>query len=327
MNEKISFQQLSELLSRITGSSVATSELFIKEFFATIADNLAKGESVKIKNFGVFSPSGLPDKPVIFAPTEDLAGAINMPFACFEAVELNDDISIDRLNECDEEYQIDPTIDNIDVEEGFCAVTVSDEQIEETQNEVINPNTTSDDLATPDQGNEISDGSEVCTENESEVAPCENGEGNYKTLLWLWILISLAVGLIVGYLVGNIYPYNYNQTIVIVESEKIALLGDTIATDSVAKTIDTIAIPKIKTDTIGKTRFLTTMARQYYGEMAFWVYIYEENKEILNNPNQIKPGTIVNIPDAKKYGIDKNDSLCVERAKLKAIEIYAPYQK
>ena len=69
------------------------------------------------------------------------------------------------------------------------------------------------------------------------------------------------------------------------------------------------------------------MARQYYGEMSFWVYIYEENKDKLNNPNQIKPGTIVNIPDAKKYGIDKNDSLCVERAKLKAIEIYAPYQK
>lgn len=330
MNEKISFQQLSELLSGITGSSVAISELFIKEFFAAIADNLAKGESVKIKNFGAFSPSGLPDKPVIFAPTEELAEAINMPFACFEAVELNDDISDDVLNECDEEYQIAPTVDNVEVEKEFCAINVGSEQIDETQNEVINPNTTTEDLATPEQYNEINDEPEGRTENESEVDPCENGKDNRKTLLWLWILISLAVGLIVGYLVGNIYPYNYNQTIVIVESEKIALLGDTIATDSVAKTIetiDTIAIPPIKTDTIGKTRFLTTMARQYYGEMAFWVYIYEENKEILNNPNQIKPGTIVNIPDAKKYGIDKNDSLCVERAKLKAIEIYAPYQK
>ena len=341
MNEKISFQQLSKLLSSITGSSVAISELFIKEFFAAIADDLAKGESVKIKNFGVFSPAELPDKPIIFVPAEELADAINMPFACFEAVELNDGISDDALNECNNEHQNKPS--NTDVEQKNELSSTAEEfdiveTIEKGQNNTETPIT---EIAKIEQESasdlvdevvtKIDETQEACEPILSEVAFDEaDDEKERKSLLWLWICISLIIGLFIGYLIGNKYPYGSKKTNNIEMAKEIPLLSDTIATDSIVETtetVDSIIIPIIKTDTIGKTRFLTTMARQYYGEMSFWVYIYEENKDKLNNPNQIKPGTIVNIPDAKKYGIDKNDSLCVERAKLKAIEIYAPYQK
>ena len=64
------------------------------------------------------------------------------------------------------------------------------------------------------------------------------------------------------------------------------------------------------------------MARKYYGEMIFWVYIYEENRDRLSHPDRINPGTVVKIPDASKYGIDRNDPESTARARAKAIEIY-----
>jgi penicillin-binding protein 2 len=54
---------------------------------------------------------------------------------------------------------------------------------------------------------------------------------------------------------------------------------------------------------------------------------YEENKDKLGNPNVIKPGTTVVIPDIRKYLKSDTDSINIEHAKLKAVEIYAPYQK
>lgn len=338
MNEKISFQQLSELLSEITGSTIATSELFIKEFCSIISETLVNGESVKIKNIGTFSPSGLSDKPILFAPDDALADAINMPFACFEAVELNDDISDDTINGCNEEYQNESPNTDAEQENNFNATAEEQKQTETTEKRQINSDTTLTEIVNIEH-EAISDTiDEVVINTEGKQEECESilsddtsyeleDETRQKSLLWLWIFISLIIGLLFGYFIGNIYPYEYKETNNIEVAEEITLLSDSIATDSIDETTDTITTPIIITDTIGKTRFLTTMARKYYGEMLFWVYIYEENKEILGNPNRIKPGTIVIIPDVEKYGIDKNDSVCIENAKLKAIEIYAPYQK
>ena len=51
------------------------------------------------------------------------------------------------------------------------------------------------------------------------------------------------------------------------------------------------------------------MAREHYGVMEFWIYIFEEKKDILpSNPNRITPGTRVLIPQIDKYvkGTDLN---------------------
>lgn len=79
-------------------------------------------------------------------------------------------------------------------------------------------------------------------------------------------------------------------------------------------------------DTISKTRFLTTMARDHYGSYHLWPYIYEENKAILGHPDRIKPGTKVVIPPAEKYGINAKDKACIAKAKKLGVEIYAKYK-
>ena len=79
-------------------------------------------------------------------------------------------------------------------------------------------------------------------------------------------------------------------------------------------------------DTITKTRYLTTMAKQYYGNFHLWPYIYMENEAILGHPDRIKPGTKVVIPSLSKYGVDPNNPADIAKAKKKGVEIYSRYK-
>lgn len=85
--------------------------------------------------------------------------------------------------------------------------------------------------------------------------------------------------------------------------------------------------PKAITETVTATNYLASMARRHYGRFEFWVYIYEENSEKLSNPDLIEPNTIVVIPPAEKYGIDKNDPASVARAVAKSKEIYSRFKR
>lgn len=78
------------------------------------------------------------------------------------------------------------------------------------------------------------------------------------------------------------------------------------AVEPEAKTVETSRVA-IVTDTVKANRYLTTMARRHYGKKIFWVYIYEENKNIIDDPDHIAPNTVVVIPPAEKYGIKAGD--------------------
>lgn len=75
-------------------------------------------------------------------------------------------------------------------------------------------------------------------------------------------------------------------------------------------------------DTVSTTRYLTTMAKDHYGNYHFWPYIYKENSAILGHPNRITPGTKVVIPPLSKYGVDPNNPDDVKKAKKLGAEIY-----
>lgn len=91
---------------------------------------------------------------------------------------------------------------------------------------------------------------------------------------------------------------------------------------SLASRSDTLAYDKI-----GRDRFLTTMAKEYYGNPDFWSYIYEANSHRFGHPDRIKPGTSVIIPNLDRYGVDPKNPADVEKAKSLAREIYARYGK
>jgi nucleoid-associated protein YgaU len=71
----------------------------------------------------------------------------------------------------------------------------------------------------------------------------------------------------------------------------------------------------VKKRTIAKGERLTLIALQEYGNKDFWIYLYEENKAIIKNPEKIMAGMIIVIPPASKYSIDKNDPESIKKAK------------
>lgn len=79
-------------------------------------------------------------------------------------------------------------------------------------------------------------------------------------------------------------------------------------------------------DTVSTTRYLTTMAKEHYGNFNLWPIIYEENKAILGHPDRIKPGTKVVVPPLQKYNIDPNNPEDIQRIKEKGASIYARYK-
>lgn len=153
-------------------------------------------------------------------------------------------------------------------------------------------------------------------------------------------LLSLVAGLAIGYFANNRLNLSHIKNVNI-EAEGVNVISKTEAKEGKSATADSLAsvaaghsdsIPAdtvspgqgptavepeaktvetpraaIVTDTVKANRYLTTMARRHYGKKIFWVYIYEENKNIIDDPDHIAPNTVVVIPPAEKYGIKAGD--------------------
>lgn len=153
-------------------------------------------------------------------------------------------------------------------------------------------------------------------------------------------LLSLVAGLAIGFFANNRLNLSHIKNVNI-EAEGVNVISKTEAKEGKSATADSVAsvaaghsasIPAdtvspgqgptavepeaktvetpraaIVTDTVKANRYLTTMARRHYGKKIFWVYIYEENKNIIDDPDHIAPNTVVVIPPAEKYGIKAGD--------------------
>ncbi|MCL1938674.1 MAG: HU family DNA-binding protein [Candidatus Azobacteroides sp.] len=66
---------------------------------------------------------------------------------------------------------------------------------------------------------------------------------------------------------------------------------------------------------------LTLIALKEYGHKSFWVYIYQENRDRIKNPDNVPVGTELIIPPASKYGIDKNSKESIQKADELALQL------
>lgn len=85
--------------------------------------------------------------------------------------------------------------------------------------------------------------------------------------------------------------------------------------------------PKIVKDTIRRGYLIHDIAKKFYGSKDFWVYIYEENKSKIGNPNNMQAGVVLVIPPAEKYGITPGNPESLRKARNKAAEILRKYPR
>ncbi|MDR3218580.1 MAG: hypothetical protein LBU22_06295 [Dysgonamonadaceae bacterium] len=62
---------------------------------------------------------------------------------------------------------------------------------------------------------------------------------------------------------------------------------------------------------------LPAISEQHYGNPAFWVYIFEANKDKLISPVNIPKDMVINIPDLVEFGVDVRDSAEIQRANMR----------
>lgn len=348
MNETITLPQLAELIASVALVTPEDAANFAKAFFAHIGDALVVTDSITIDGLGCFARNSNPENPIKFTPSKDLTSALNQPFAMFTPIAVGDaDLSEDTvettLSESSSQEIYIPVETNSTTTESEQEVQAEAKQSESADNEedivasaiempIIAPDTP--DLANqPDPTNE-----------ETPVTSTYEYEDYYPSrrqygVTWLIILFLL------GFIIGGIAVYFGHDKLAIlfgpkhsepveieVIDENLAIAADPDAiiiaddaTDTIAHEPTEISRPEIY-DTVSPTRFLTTMARQYYGPMEYWVFIYEANSDKLGHPNKIKPGTRVIIPDRSTFTNGESDEQIMQRARRKGAEIYSRYE-
>ena len=91
------------------------------------------------------------------------------------------------------------------------------------------------------------------------------------------------------------------------------------ATLSVAPSEAVVSTASSQAETIERVRLrpgdrLSRLALKKYGNKAFWVYIYEENRAQLKDPDNIPVGAVITLPAASKYQINAGDTNSINRA-------------
>lgn len=122
----------------------------------------------------------------------------------------------------------------------------------------------------------------------------------------------------------------------VVKAKPIVALKDTSANDTIGKLakppVDSLQLmfdnPRIynKFITTEKTvegSRLTRFSKKYYEDKAFWVYIYEANKEKILDPDNIAIGILIQIPKLDPRLIDVNNPRCIKKAR----ELHGVYIK
>ena len=325
MNKTIILSELSKTIAELTQCTDADAENFVRELFALVAERLETDGEAYIPEVGTFK---VVDETLNFVPTEDLAAAINAPFAAFEAIEIPEDFSIEEDEEI--EATVNEELDN-----------VSDVAITETQTEPesspqvleqIEPKQTSEpEIASEPES--ISDYLPQPEENEEAKSASDYKRGHHHWILWL---IACAVCFAAGWYCGHSHSTSSTTVCQTTDENIITTIPDTVSeivinddinSDTITNIIElpTETVPTVIKDTIAAGRFLTTMARQHYGQMDYWVYIYEENAANLGHPDRLSAGTVVIIPSAEKYGLIAGDKAKIKEASRLATEIYARF--
>lgn len=134
MSERLTLQDLTDLLADKQGITKKDAEVFLRELFAVISENIEQNNSVKIKDFGTFKLVKVNSRKSVdvntgeaieipahyklsFTPEKSLRDLLNAPFAHFESVVIEDGVDFERgkfeaenVSEDSEDLDSDPTL-------------------------------------------------------------------------------------------------------------------------------------------------------------------------------------------------------------------------
>lgn len=209
MNEKLTIQELINLLAQRHDMDQTDAETFVKTFFALIEEALENDKYVKIKGLGTFKLVEVDTRESIdvntgerieimghnritFTPDATMRDLVNKPFSHFETVILNENTRFDDMDENGREI-------------GESDADDEDEVTETVENPDMNPNlgeVESDNMLTEEKTDvhlETDPVSEEKQQSPNEIG-VEGSSASKRTFRLPWCMIAtvLLIGILVG---------------------------------------------------------------------------------------------------------------------------------
>ncbi len=306
----LTLNDLSRTLVELTGCQPAEADDFLRELFALAAEKIEAEGAVEVPLLGRFA---IADGTVQFRPDADLAAEVNSPFADFQPIEVPASFAIESEGlEQSEQSEESEQLEQLEQSEQLEEAEILAEPEPETEPE-IEAETEAETEPEPEPEPEI--------EPEPEVVKTRRALGCCRGMLIG--LIGVIVGFVGGWFAAQYYSPKKVFVVIDEELPEEPLILDTIP----AEEPDTVEIEQprpLVTDTVRVGRYLTTMAKDHYGQKEYWVYIYEANPQF-GDPNALSAGTVVIIPPADSLGLVAGDEAKLAEAQRKLNEIWARF--
>ncbi len=288
-----------------------------------------------------------------FLPDKQLKESVNKPFSFFESVELDEKVSLTDLEEDaspeEGEEETEEEGNGTVPEPSGAMASVSETPAEpEPEIEEVEKIADTEPIAIPfvkETETPAAANQETKEEAEEEFEDTGN-TGNTGNTGLKQVIRFVAFVILVGFLfLGYRYLKEHGPEVLQENSQTAALPAPAVAPDTTEIKSDTVerkeAVDSSKTSTdksaenqfaqtepevIAKKKIkegdrLTSIAREYYGNKVFWVYIYRYNQTKISNPDRIPIGTELLIPAPSVFGIDSQDQGSLAKARALQTEI------
>jgi len=288
-----------------------------------------------------------------FLPSGALCAALNKPFSMFAPVEvapssLSPDLDLREINQLDQLTKVEPIEVLFAPREPIQEEVVEPVVTEEPQ-QPESPAVVVEEEILPAPVDEAPIEAPQPAPSAAVTAPVEEDpfvdqEAHPRMLVWVFVALGIAMAFCLFIYLLSIQPELEMKDKASAAVEAVqpspapvvpAVPAQTIdetdtlqttsiatqeeATSSVAPSEAVVSTASSQAETIERVRLrpgdrLSRLALKKYGNKAFWVYIYEENRAQLKDPDNIPVGAVITLPAASKYQINAGDTNSINRA-------------
>ncbi len=335
MNNKYLLNDLVQKLAD-AGFERREADAFARSLFTQVEEAIFRDGMVKVQGLGIFRLVQVEARQSVnvntgekfeidahyklsFSPDQALKTKVNAPFAHLETVALDASDTADALDVSDV-----PSADEA------CAIKA--ENASEPVFETTCPAASG--VSSSDTSSEIK---EQTTENNMEkeepafeVEETSQKKEKKKGGAWAWIVFALIViALVIFALFNGCDEKSGKQPNVVAEQidEQASVQAEAEEAEKAEETVDAATWDTYKEITLQRGQWLAQLSQKYYGHRVFWVYIYQANRDVMRNPNDLKPGVKIRIPMAPASVVDPNSEASIAKAQALEDQYRAQFAK